>query len=179
MITSKELKKFITEYYPHLYVERYGIDPLSESSAFFNLLDKSTGEALINNVDFRELKEYLEKEFGFHEVFVKKHKNEVLHNYLNLVLNMEAVKTEDGFYLYDFFPLETMKTPEFKESLNNTPLSQEKLNKYIINFPHFSLKNLLPYICPVCNNLEKYRFSKNNAIIYQCKYCGYEIVEIL
>lgn len=165
------IELFLESYYPNLelIIENKNRD-CKVFNPIYSIYDKKKEKIILDKVTFRILKKYIEDNLYFMKIFVELNKSLVLDMWLQYCSNY-SINLEKNTYVI------SQKYPSI--SIIQKFNTQKEKDEWIINLPEFSLKELLPYICPKCGNLRKKIIFKDNATIHRCIYCGEEIVEIL
>lgn len=129
----------------------------------YSLKDRITKEIFLETSDIDTLKNYIEENLYYHKIFLSYRTSQLMIYYLYLERNIR-IKPFEAFTYYN---LETDKVLNYEELYN---LAKDN---------DFSLKSLVDYICPKCQDLNFYTYTQtSNATIFQCK-CGLKKIQLL
>lgn len=130
--------------------------------------DPGTEKVLFQSRDFSKLTEVMKNHFLYHEAFIEISPIELMNYFLKVQYNF-SIKTTHG---KNIMILDENNEIEFETN------NMEDLKLVLISGFNYSLRALLPYICPKCDSLLTVK-KADNAYVLFCDKCEYKNIEIL
>lgn len=162
-----QLKDFLKLHYS----EQVQLEKESDIYIVKFTLDAQHSQILFHSHDLKEVIAFFKTKLFYNNAFLKIDDISCIQHFLKNEYN-HSVKTHatDHKLYYQIF--DETNTP-----ISNS-LSYVEFNYFVKSNYKYSLKELIPFICPKCQALLNV-IKKDNATIYSCNQCGYKNLEIL